>query len=40
MMLLQGEKTDFNFEKFFFALDEKEKERANKLYLKKNTGWI
>lgn len=34
-MLLRGEKTDFNFEKFFLALDEKEKERANKLYFEK-----
>jgi hypothetical protein len=34
-MLQRGKEDGFNFEKFFLALDEKEKERANRLYFEK-----
>ncbi len=34
-ILQKGKEDDFNFEKFFLALDETEKERANRLYFEK-----
>jgi DNA primase len=34
-ILQRGREYDFNFENFFLALDEKEKERANRLYFEK-----
>lgn len=34
-ILRRGKEDDFNFENFFLALDEKEKERANRLYFEK-----